>query len=62
VAGIVAELLECPLEALKSVLASRSITTGVGKRGSVINIPLDMQAVMFFIKIITFLTNNDLLN
>jgi len=44
---LVAETLSTQSKALSSALTTRSITTGVGKRVSSINIPLDMQAAAF---------------
>lgn len=43
-----AAMYQCDITYLKRALVSRSISTGVGKRGSVINIPLDMNQVFFF--------------
>jgi len=43
----VANQLQCDVNFLKKALVSRSISTGVGKRGSVINIPLDMNQAVF---------------
>jgi len=43
----VAALLDVPSDMLAKVLTSRSITTGVGKRSSHINIPLDVNQAAF---------------
>ncbi len=43
VADLCAKMLEVPVETLKRVLISRSITTGLGKRASHITIPLELQ-------------------
>jgi len=42
-----ANMFQCDINYLKRALVSRSISTGVGKRGSVINIPLDMNQAVF---------------
>eukprot|EP01119_Soliformovum_irregulare_P003560 TRINITY_DN1423_c0_g1_i1.p1 TRINITY_DN1423_c0_g1~~TRINITY_DN1423_c0_g1_i1.p1 ORF type:complete len:1011 (-),score=356.36 TRINITY_DN1423_c0_g1_i1:277-3309(-) len=44
---VVAKLLQVDARALKNALVSRSISTGVGKRGSVISVPLDQGQALF---------------
>jgi myosin heavy subunit len=47
VADTAAQLWQCDATSLKRALTFRSISTGVGKRGSVISVPLDVQQALF---------------
>jgi len=47
VIDIVGQLFQCDIPSLKRALTFRSISTGVGKRGSVISVPLDSQQASF---------------
>ncbi len=44
-ADTAASLFSCDAQTLKRALTYRSISTGVGKRGSIISVPLDAQQV-----------------